>query len=813
MRRRLPAVAAALLGAGLVVGAVVLGIMFPSAASLDERPPPDERVTPPRGVVERLSDAFATGGRVAVEGARPDALAQARRYLYLRDSPYLPADRVARGRVFSVAVGDVLLEAALEQVKHEGAVLEGRYAVYVAGGEAISWTLDAPADARLDTAVALLPPFSAGESTCAGSARIELAAGGATKVVWTGELTPTQPFAWRPVGVALTAGRVELRLVVERAPGCAGEAHVFFADPTVHAPAARRALNLLYLNVCTLRADDVGAYGQERPVTPNIDRLAARGTRFATARSNGNWSKSSQMSALLGRYPSSIGNHYFRSPVRPFARATVLHAAWPGLPAVLRARGYATAALVDNVFLHDFLNLGVDLGFERVVDDGRHIRNGSGLADAALDLLEAQGDRPWMLYINIANTHARYRPPRDDLWRSGFGAGDLLGDLDRALHLGEVAFVDRQVGRIVEGLERLGLADDTVVVLHADHGELLDQDRNLEVTVRSTLVPRLVKPYGPTVYKHGWTWFEDEVRIPLVLAGPGVTPGMVVDTPVSLIDLAPTMLGLLDAPLPPTLEGHPLLPAPVERPTLIEGKQFRAVVDGRWKLVRLHEGMDRWRPWGGAWRESPTLLYDLVGDPRETRNLADDPAHAELRARLEALLTDRTPTPPPLHLVAFQGPPGTVFEGEVEGPDAVLTATLRDAGVRDAVRRDGGRLAFRLTTGADPPPVLAFSATDAPRLRVLADGRPLPGASWRLGPHAIPLAAERVLDGRLDLAPLEPFLGVADGQRPVFEGRPRSVPGLHLWTQRVADGGPEPFDASAVDQSLMDAMKDWGYAH
>lgn len=794
----------------VVGGLGVLAEMFPSTEDLPwpEAPPADGRFAA-RGLqaVFRFVDHVdRLRFREAAPGAFAAALDEVRRYRYLRTSPYLPADRASARRVFSVALGRVLVDADLAQVKHAGAVYEGRYALYLPTGDAVSVEVEG---AELGLAAAALGDFDE-VRTCDAELVVTIAAPGAAPARHRVALD-RDAHAWRDLEFPLP-GRATVTLEARAADGCPGRGHVFLADPTVWAPAPAPPINVLYVNVCTLRADDVGVLGQPRPATPHLDALAADGALFTRARANANWSKASQMSALIGRYPSTFGVTHFRSIVDPFEHSNFLHAAWPTLASILRARGYETAALVDNIFLNQFLHVGVDLGFARFRDDMRHIRNGVELVGEAVQWLEAHGDRPFFLYLNLANPHFRYRPPREELFASGFEWGDLVGDLQRALHLGEVRYTDRAVGRLLEAVERLGLRGRTLVVVHADHGELLDRD--LEVTVRSTVRPRQIERYAPTRYKHGWTWFESEVRVPLVLALPGrVAPGTRIDRPVQLVDVAPTILDLLGIERPPTMHGQNLLaPVDPDRPVIVEGKQFRSVVVEPHKLVRFLPGLEAWRFRGDdAFVRAPTLLYDLAADPGETTP-RDDPA---LVRRLELALDATLPATPPLHLLAFRGPDGARFRGRLTVPSRVLTVTLRGHAAGDFARVEAdGALHFDVAA-AHPPPVLALTAEpplDAVTLTAEVDGRPLPPAALRLGPFGLPLAAPDVRDGRVRVdGALLRHLGVGAGQRPTW-GRPAATPRIRWWTQRLAEGGPEPFSATALDAGVMDAMRAWGYA-
>jgi arylsulfatase A-like enzyme len=817
-RTLLLALAALLAAAGIGLVAT-LAVMFPSADGLPWGPGPrahggKER---PMALVLRLVDRAA---EMRYGGDHEGPLAEARRYAYLRSSPYLPADRVSSHHVFALAAGEALASTDLSAVKDAGTTYDGRYALYLPGGTSARLAVDLPDGAVLSTAVAALPPF-AGASTCGGAVTVSVERGGALRRLATIDAPhgPAAAFRWRDAEIELGPGGPST-LVLETAiePGCLGRAHVFLDDPRVRAPSRLPPPpNLLYVNVCTMRADDLHAAGSPRARTPAMDGLAARGVLYTTARSNANWSKSSQISALVGRYPSSVGIKPGRVPVGAYERDTFERLAWPTLPALLRARGYETAAIADNIFLSGFMRVGVDLGFGRLVDDAHHIRNTAELEAEAVRFIEARRNSPFFLYVNLANAHYKYRPPRGYLWRTGFGLRDLLGDTESALHRGEVAYADDAVGRLLAALYRLGLAGRTLVVLQGDHGELLDPRDDLEVTVNDTHEPRKVITFTPTLYKHGWTWLDSEVRVPLAMSMPGRVPqGARVTRPVSSIDVAPTILDLMGIEAPPTLQGRSLARGGAGTPvSIVEGKQFKSVVVGSLKYVRFASGLEAWRRRGEAtWTREPELLFDLAADPRETRNLAREPSRAPALARMRAVLDANLPVSAPLHLVALLGPKGARFAGSVELARPVLTASLRNGSPGDGVTIAGTVVAFLVTGTGGEPPVVAFTADGeaaTAHLSMSVDGRPLAGGALRLGPYGLPLAADRMSGGRVTLdRALLGRLAIAVGQDPKWEDGDGVL--VRWWTKRVAEGGPEPYAAEDMDADVMDAMRGWGYA-
>jgi len=213
----------------------------------------------------------------------------------------------------------------------------------------------------------------------------------------------------------------------------------------------------------------------------------------------------------------------------------------------------------------------------------------------------------------------------------------LVGELGREAlqaYRASVSFVDAQVGIVLSGLERLGLAEDTVVVFTSDHGYHLGE--------------------------HGlWqkqSLFEESARVPLVIAVPGGRSGVADGHSVELIDLAPTLCGLCGVPAPPGFEGRSLAPlltgdaaaaeAFSDRPAFTEVGGLQG--SGRGTSVR--SGHWRYTLWNGG--AAGRQLYDHQTDPEELENLAERPEHADTVRRLDTLLRERfgadLEPPPPL---------------------------------------------------------------------------------------------------------------------------------------------------------------------
>jgi arylsulfatase A-like enzyme len=417
--------------------------------------------------------------------------------------------------------------------------------------------------------------------------------------------------------------------------------------------------DVLLVSVDTLRADHVGSYGHRLDTTPNLDRLAASGVRFddATVQSPKTWP--SMASMLTSTYPASNGIRIH--PRRPLPAASLT------LAEMLREAGYRTGAVVANVNLgRQFaFDQGFDLFVEswaealerqggdvrliEVVGGVKRFTNATIVTDQGIALLgELASARPYFLWLHYMDPHGPYLPPREyghlfaDSYppdpvephkiprfqrQSSPHTGELVRDAGfyRAQYDREIRYFDDELGRLLEAVERRGLHRSTLIVLTADHGESLGEHDHF--------------------FRHGPVPYQTNARVPLVLRLPGRLPaGHVVTAPVALLDLMPTILDLVDVPVPPTARGVSLLPriddGDAEGPLVfMESGGFEpwqlSVRRGPWKLVHVRAPRDRERLRGGEF-----LLFDVARDPDEKRNLAARRPEItrELRAALDEWL-------------------------------------------------------------------------------------------------------------------------------------------------------------------------------
>ena len=392
-------------------------------------------------------------------------------------------------------------------------------------------------------------------------------------------------------------------VVVVLAGGCSRPREAEPVQAPKPAPAARAPLprpsSVLLVTIDTLRADYLGCYGRESIATPNIDRLAARGVRFATAIAQVPLTAPSHASILTGAYPQV---HKVRD-----MGGFVLDEKIPTLATLTSRAGFTTAAFVGSAVLHHAYGLG--RGFATYVDDMHPPKGtkklpgvvaevrGEVVTERALQWLEKSAGKKFLLWTHYYDPHFPYDPPEP--YRSRYPK-DRYG--------GEVAYTDSSVGRLLDALRERGLADDTLVVLVADHGESLGE-------------------HGE--YTHGAFLYDSTVRVPLIVAGPGIPSGRVVAPQVRSIDILPTICDLLGLAPGEQAQGVSLVPALVEGHAVGSNYCYLETLYPRshlgWSELR---GMrtDDWKLVVGPKPE----LYRMTKDRAETENvLAHYPAQAE----------------------------------------------------------------------------------------------------------------------------------------------------------------------------------------
>lgn len=371
--------------------------------------------------------------------------------------------------------------------------------------------------------------------------------------------------------------------------------------PALHSGQAS-GFNVLLITIDTLRRDRVGAYSDRKDLTPTLDSLAHDGIRYRHAYSHVPMTLPAHTSILTGLLPRKHGVHT-NTGYR-------LGDDVPTMATELKGRGYRTGAFVGSFVLD--ARFGLARGFDEYDDRLPH-REGASFHFSerrAADVVARAGDwilgapatnhQPWFAWVHLYDPHAPYDAPEE------FRAG-------RSPYDAEVAYADAMLGRLLERLRGARQLDRTLIVMTADHGESLGE-------------------HGETT--HGLFAYDATVAVPLIVSCPSVIGRGIVDRTVAHVDIMPTVMDLVGAPLPAGLDGRSLTgPLAADRPVYIEALDaaltrdwapLRGVVEADWKYIDLPE----------------PELYDLSSDPLEQHNRAGHEPQDQALRRMLSELTD-----------------------------------------------------------------------------------------------------------------------------------------------------------------------------
>ena len=506
------------------------------------------------------------------------------------------------------------------------------------------------------------------------------------------------------------------------AVGCASRG----SESSVAAPSSRP--NVLLVTIDTLRADHVGSYGYHEASTPTIDALARRGVRFETAVAQAPLTGPSHASILTGQTP--LG-HGFRNNSGFILAPEVKTVAQD-----FRKAGYHTAGFVSGFPLDR--RFGFDRGFETYDDrlpkgnDRRRTPYVERFADATTDAVlrwlaaasrrEAAQPAPWFLWVHYYDPHAPYEPP----------VADLAERYRQSPYDGEIAFVDRQLGRLLQTLEVRGETSRTIMLVTADHGESLGE-------------------HGEGT--HGIFLYDATLRVPWIIVGPQIAAGRVSRTIARSIDVLPTLLDYAGLPQRSDVDGRSLRRA-------ADGEQMSdapAYAESLYPELELGWApLHAWRTAGFKFIKSPhPELYDLQNDPSEKANRAGEQGArvSDLSSQLEAALRQPTPSAPAQSVDAETAERlralGYVSGGRASRPAG---AALRDP-------KDGVRLLPKLNRGmseARSEPELAIRELtwvleEDPGLSMARRTRAVAYAA--AGRHELAIADLRLLDSQGLLTP------------------------------------------------------------
>ncbi len=393
--------------------------------------------------------------------------------------------------------------------------------------------------------------------------------------------------------------------------------------------------NVVLIVLDTLRADHLGAYGYPRDTSPNLDDLAGEGVLFKNAFSQAPWTSASIASLLTGLYPSVHGldegarwgpGATSAGGKLPFRVQKALTSSQNTLAELLRRQGYTTAGFISNIYVNSIF--GFSQGFDLYDDEHKGYsksvrsikRRGEETNRRIFRWLDTKPQEPFFLFAHYNDPHWPYVPPAPfgEKFIKGY-EGELtpekttgvvetqgrpitgLSEEDLryiiGLYDGEIQYTDHQVGRLVDKLDALAMDRGLLIIVTADHGEeFMD--------------------HGSA--SHGYTLYDEQIHVPLIMRWKGRLPRKVVDGQVRLVDVVPTTLELAGAEAPGPFQGQSLVPA-------IEGHADAASLfafaeasyTGRQSTIRSPAGQKLIHDEANE----KSMAFDLTTDPAEQNDL------------------------------------------------------------------------------------------------------------------------------------------------------------------------------------------------
>ena len=455
----------------------------------------------------------------------------------------------------------------------------------------------------------------------------------------------------RSVDLAHLAGK-DVTLTLQAAAKLAGTV-ALWAAPTLSGVRATSKPNVIFYIIDGGDPDYMSVYGYNRRTTPNIHRLAAAGALFEQAYSNSSWTRPSTLSFLTGLQHSAMGGMQNGRNVPPNEVLMIQEH--------LHKAGYQTASFTSNPNAGTMSSL--DRGIDVLREHGTNPTSNS-TRDLHADFWEWRDEypgEPYWVHFQTTDVHAPHNPPTpfaglyvsperrkilDDWTRKLKGGANPRSDLFEQLGVDRIAFYngqrdlyteamahqDYQIGRLVERLKANGEWENTLLIIAADHGADMGALADYAVATLETLPPQ----WGPMLRR----------TIPMIFIWPGrIKGGQRFQEPVSMIDMLPTILDLVELPQPEMKQGQSLTPLLLgepgwePRPVIFDEFYKSAntgklrglieVVDGRWRAsLEINQDTENDNRSPEQRRPVPLLLYDLWNDPNCLKSVHED--HPEL---------------------------------------------------------------------------------------------------------------------------------------------------------------------------------------
>ncbi len=366
---------------------------------------------------------------------------------------------------------------------------------------------------------------------------------------------------------------------------------------------ARRIKHIVLISMDTTRANALSCYGNQYKTTANIDALAAEGVLFENAIAPVPLTLPSHSTMLTGTIP--LYHEVHDNMLYQLDKSHVT------LAEILKKKGFSTGAFIGSFILDS--QFGLDQGFDDYNDEFEDVQAPIGINERragetsrlACEWIDEHYKENMFLFLHFYDPHRKYDPPEpydsmftftDEVFPAKKGALEQFG-----LYMGEIAYTDNCIGQVIDKLKSLGIYESTLIVVTADHGEMLSDHKEMT---------------------HGYFIYQSAVRVPLVFKLPGRSRPARVKNTVGLADIAPTICSLLNIKLSSDVQGKDITPYLISNdsvdlqrhvysesltPTKYKCNTLLALTSDRYKYIQTT------RP----------ELYDIIADPDESNNLID----------------------------------------------------------------------------------------------------------------------------------------------------------------------------------------------
>jgi arylsulfatase A-like enzyme len=361
--------------------------------------------------------------------------------------------------------------------------------------------------------------------------------------------------------------------------------------PFVTAP-ADQIRNVLLISIDTCRADHFGCYGYSRNTTPRIDALAAQSTLFNHAVSPIPLTLPAHSSMLTGTTPLYHNVHSNENYKLSDGNIT--------LAEILREKGFETAAVIGAFVLNRYFGLaqGFSTYDDRIAGVGSAMaineREAADVSDRAIAWLQRKGREKFFLFVHYYDPHIPYRQHKQ------FRFNVLPGrDLQNDRYDSEIAYTDYHVGRVLDTLAEMKIEDSTLVILTADHGESLGEHGEVD---------------------HAYFIYHSTLHVPLIMKIPGQSRPAVINETVGIVDILPTVCGLLGLAPPDGIQGYDLSGLWIRGRSLSPDRNYYAesLEATKYHAASLQALVSQHHKYIHTTRPE---LYDLLHDPREINDI------------------------------------------------------------------------------------------------------------------------------------------------------------------------------------------------